>query len=285
MSAGFGVEIPRIENEDLFENFCFDLIKANKKYENEQRNGRRGQGQNGVDIFAREVNCLEWVGIQCKVKTGGIIKLAEIESEINKALTFNPKLKSYFIYTTAKRDAIIQEDIRIINDRNLKNGLFSVQILFWEDIEIILKEDDYKSVHYKYYRQFYTTFKDDGFSWGKLIGLTVSYKEDDAYYELLIGRVCKEKTDNKCGLDYWKNINFIMNMTERTFETFPKHCHSSDLERAIENSRDRYIICQWLNSIDDIEKFIESSEHEYKFTITDEQFEKYLSLYEDCDEY
>lgn len=160
MSTGFGIEIPRIENEDLFENLCLDLLKINKKYENTQRNGRRGQRQNGVDIFARIVKSLEWIGIQCKVKTGGIIEATEIDSEINKSLTFNPKLTSYYIYTTAKRDASIQEYVRNKNDLNLQAGLFSIEIYFWEDIETLLKEDEYKSVHYKYYRELYTTFKD-----------------------------------------------------------------------------------------------------------------------------
>ncbi|AQS18349.1 hypothetical protein [Clostridium beijerinckii] len=281
MSTGFGVEIPRLENEELFENLCLDLLKIDEKYENTQRNGCRGQRQDGVDIFARRINSAEWIGIQCKVKTGGKIKANEIESEINKALTFNPKLTSFYIYTTAKRDASIQEYVRNKNNRNIQAGLFSIQICFWEDIEMLLKEDDYKSVHYKYYRELYTTFKDDGYSFGKLVGLTVSYEGDEAYYELLIGRVYKTPGDNIYGLNYWKNINFIMNMNERSFETFPRVCHPSDLERAIRNSRDRYIICQWLNSIDDIEKFLKSNEQEYKFDISDKQFERYLSLYED----
>jgi len=75
-----------------------------------------------------------------------------------------------------------------------------------------------------------------------------------------------------------------MNMNERAFETFPSICHPSDLERAINNTRDRYIICQWLNSINDIEKFLKSNEQEYKFDISHEQFEKYLSIYEDYNE-
>ncbi|MHB8063164.1 MAG: hypothetical protein ACYDG2_11110 [Ruminiclostridium sp.] len=94
------------------------------------------------------------------------------------------------------------------------------------------------------FRERIKAFKDDGYSFGKLIGLTVSYQEDEAYYELLIDRVYKTPGDNIYGLNYWKNVNFIMNMNERTFETFPPICHPYDLKRAISNSRDRYIICQ-----------------------------------------
>lgn len=287
MSSGFGIEIPRIENAELFEDLCFDLLEHDKDYENVQKNGRRGQKQDGVDIFARKAETSEWIGIQCKVKTGGAIEAKEIENEINKALTFNPSLASYFIYTTAKRDALIQEYVRNINVRNLQAGWFRVQIFFWEDIEDLLKDENYKPVHYKYYRQLYTTFKDDGYSFGKLVGLTVSYRGDASYYELLIGRVYKttEMKNKSIALDYWKDINFIMNMNERAFETFPSPCHPSALERAISNARDRYIISQWLNSIEDIEKFLKSPKDEHRFEISDEQFEEFLSKYcdyEDC---
>ena len=63
MSNGFGVEIPRVDNEEMFEHLCLDLVKNNSKYENSNRNGRRGQRQNGVDIFARERESLNWIGI------------------------------------------------------------------------------------------------------------------------------------------------------------------------------------------------------------------------------
>lgn len=281
MSQKFGIEIPRIENEDIFEDLCLDLCKANIDYENSQRNGRRGQRQNGVDIFARKLKSLEWIGIQCKVKTGDKIEKNEINDEINKALTFNPRLTNYYIYTTAKRDAKIQEHIRKINDNNTLNGLFNVEIIFWEDIETMLREDAYKSVHYKYYRELYTNFKDDGYSFGKLVGLTVAYHDDESYYELLIGKIYKDQDRGIFGINYWKNVNFIMNMNERAFETFPKRCFPSDLESAIRNPRDRYIISEWINSIDDIENFLKSDEEEYKFSITDEQFKEYLSS---CDE-
>lgn len=152
----FGIEIPRIENEEVFENLCLDLIKANVQYENVNRNGRRGQKQDGVDIFARNKLSLEWIGIQCKVKTNGSIKEEEIKKEVEKAYGFNPNLSHYIFYTTAKRDSKIQAYVRSISDQNKNKNLFNIDILFWEDIEDLLREDKYNSVHYKYYRSFYT---------------------------------------------------------------------------------------------------------------------------------
>lgn len=107
MSISFGIELPIISNEDLFEDFCLDITKNNISYENSQRNGTRGQRQDGVDIFAREVANYSWIGIQCKVKSREKISSSEIDKEIAKAIHFNPKLSKYYFYTTAKRDVTI----------------------------------------------------------------------------------------------------------------------------------------------------------------------------------
>ena len=269
MSTGFGIEVPRIDNEDVFEDMCLDIIKADTTYENAQKNGRRGQRQNGVDIFYRKNNDPnEWLGIQCKVKTGGIIEQKEIEAEIVKAQTFNPKLKEYYIYTTAKRDASIQEFIRV--EQN--NFPFVVHILFWEDIAHELRDEKYKHIHYKYYSNLYTHIKDDGYMFGKIIHLDTT---SDAHpgltegYELIIGQTY-QANDNKdyMGLNYWKKVNIIMNMNQRTFETFPQPCFSSDLEVAFSSNVGRYFISKWLNTIKNIEEFINSDQTHYQFMIT-----------------
>jgi hypothetical protein len=275
MRIGFGIELPRITNEDLFEDFCLDIIKNNKKFENAQRNGTRGQRQNGVDIFAREITNCSWLGIQCKVKAGEKISSSEVDNEIAKAVHFNPKLSKYYFYTTAKRDVVIQEHIRKINDTNIKRSSFSVEIFFWEDIESLMCLKEYKSLHYKYYNNYYANIEEDGYSFGKLISLTVGYPGNEAYYELLIGQTYRDGKEFN-GLNYWKNASFIMNMNDRTFETFPVRCHPSDLENAFRNERDRYIICEWLNSIGDIGKFLKSQEEDYKYFIDYEKIQRYF---------
>lgn len=277
MSIGFGIELPRIENEDVFEKLCFDLISIKNKFENVQYNGVRGQKQDGVDIFARYVKSKNWIGIQSKVRTKGKINFKEIDEEISKALKFNPKLSKFFIFTTAKRDAKIQEHVRIIADSHIKKGLFDIQINFWEDISILLKEDSYKSIHYKYYQEFYSNIKEDGFSYGKLIELTVGYKNDTSRYELLLGKIYQTKGNSYNGLNYWKDIKFIMNMNEYAFEIFTYPCHSSDIESTFKVYRDRKIICLWLNSIYyQYDDFLKSSNETYKFEVSDEDFEKFI---------
>lgn len=279
MSIGFGLEIPRIENEEIFENLCLDLVRNNSKYENSNRNGRRGQRQNGVDIFARERESSNWIGVQCKVKPKGAITKNEIKQEIKKALGFNPQLSKLYFYTTAKRDVSIQSFIRSEADQHLANGSFDIDILFWNDIEDMLKDKDYKLVHYKYYRDFYTHIEDDGFSLGKLISLTVGYRIEDTCYELLIGKTFQKEKNSFTGINYWKNVYYIMNFPEHTFETFPLPCHESDLEVAFKFRRDKYIITKFINSISDIDKFIRSTDSEFKFILTDQELQDFLSTF------
>ncbi|TDL83211.1 hypothetical protein [Peribacillus frigoritolerans] len=281
MSNSFGVEIPRIVNEEVFENLCLDLVWKNSKYENSNRNGRRGQRQNGVDIFARERESLNWIGVQCKVKANGAITNNEIKHEIKIALGFNPQLSKLFFYTTAKRDESIQSFIRSEADHHLANRLFDIDILFWNDIEDMLKDEEYTLVHYKYYRDLYTHIEDDGFYFGKLIRLTVGYRIEDTDYELLIGKTFQKGSDSYMNINYWKNVYYIMNFHERTFETFPLPCHESDLEAAFKYRRDRYIITKFINSIPNMDKFIKSTESEFKFILTDQEFQDFLSAYKE----
>ncbi|MUK89304.1 hypothetical protein GMD78_13075 [Ornithinibacillus sp. L9] len=275
----FGIEIPRIENEEMFEKLCLDLVKQTGQYENVNRNGRRGQRQDGVDIFARIKQSSEWIGIQCKVKKNGSIKEEEIKNEIKKAYGFNPNLSHYIFYTTAERDSKIQAYVRSLSDENINKNLFNVDILFWEDIEDLLREDKYNSVHYKYYRDFYTQIEDDGFAFGKLISLNIGHRQLDSVYPLLIGKTYRKDTKKNKNINYWKGVYFIVNFNERTSETFPIPCFPTDLEEVFQFRRDRYIISKFINTIPNIDKFIKSEESNYELLLTDKEYEEFLKLY------
>jgi hypothetical protein len=47
------IEIPIIKDSIIFEHICKDIIKNKGEYEQVQFNGRPGQPQDGVGIFAR----------------------------------------------------------------------------------------------------------------------------------------------------------------------------------------------------------------------------------------
>ena len=85
---------------------CEDTIK---------QHGRQGQNQHGVDVYAYVEKYEGYCGIQCKGKddyTNAELTETEIDAEIEKALTFEPKLKLLIFATTANKDAKIEAYIR-----------------------------------------------------------------------------------------------------------------------------------------------------------------------------
>lgn len=107
---------------------CTDTIK---------RNGRQGQQQNGVDVYGVKKGEISYRGIQCKGKddyTKSELTKEEIDVELEKARDFKPALTSFYFATTANKNARIEEYIREINQEYQANGLFAVDVFFWEDI-------------------------------------------------------------------------------------------------------------------------------------------------------
>lgn len=276
----YGIELPRIENEDVFEILCLELIRMDDAYENANKYGTKGQRQFGVDILAQKKGLQEWLGIQCKVKEKRSISVREIENEIQKAYNLNPKLTKYMFYTTAKRDVKVQDFIRQKSLENNQNDLFDIDIKFWEDISEDLKSEKYKSIHYKYYKNYYRQIKDDGFAFGKLVTLKIGeLSMKDSYYPVLIGKTFSEDGIDDGRIEYWKDVYYIVNFHERKMETFPIPCYPTDLEAAFSNNRDRYIITKILNSIPDMEKFLESDEKTIDYVLDRRELDEFLSIY------
>ena len=120
---------------EQFEELCADLFAEDLRLENLVQHGRAGQAQCGIDIFARATN--GWIGIQCKRKSRWPerrVTKKEVNAEIGKARKFKPKLSSFYIVTTAPDDAPLQKHVRLVNEENLSKGLFTVQILGWNEI-------------------------------------------------------------------------------------------------------------------------------------------------------
>lgn len=121
---------------------CSDSIK---------RNGRQGQNQHGVDVYAIPKGETAYYGIQCKGKddySNAHLTNEEIDAEIEKARGFEPPLKRLIFATTANKDAKIEEYIRIKNIENRVKGLFDVDIISWEDLVDLLEE---RKATYKWY--------------------------------------------------------------------------------------------------------------------------------------
>ena len=140
-----------------------------------QKNGRLGQEQSGVDVFGIPSNDDSYYGIQCKGKSEyndnqyehPQFTEQEIEKEIEKAKTFLPPLKKFYLATTALNDAKIQSFVRQKNIDHKKNGFFEVHLFCWESIVDLIDENkrthDYyvKSQNYKTRQNVEVTFENN----------------------------------------------------------------------------------------------------------------------------
>jgi hypothetical protein len=116
-----------------------------------KKNGRTGQAQNGVDVFGIPSGETQYFGIQCKGKDEYANKQfteQEVIDEIEKAKGFKPPLKKLYFATTANKDAVIEEFVRVKNLENIGNGIFEVHLFSWEDIADLIEENRHT---YNYY--------------------------------------------------------------------------------------------------------------------------------------
>jgi hypothetical protein len=288
------VNIPKIENDTILEDLAKDLLRADPAYENVNVNGRPGQGQDGIDVFARETASGNWIGVQCKVRsTNKPFAKKELQNEIDQAKNFNPKIAKYYLYTTLSRDSTTQAFERQLNDELRRSSSFSFEVLYWEDIESKLREPQFETVYHRRYRGF---FKDNlalGHAIGKLVNLELGFDtKTDTHYELIIGKIPRYKDDRGTNVDYFRGTYYIVNLMKYKIEFFNKgdssgrvSCFPSDINKAIENPIDSYRISKWLNSIEDIDGFIYNDEHVYRFFISSDERKEYdSSLGEDNDD-
>ena len=144
MSLLAATQIPKPSDEQAFERASIVLWRGLLNDPNVQRNGRRGQRQNGVDLFGvRNGEPSHHVGIQCKLKgPGQVLTEDEVRDEVKKALTFRPELREYFIITTAPDDVALQELAReLAADLKKRGQTLLVYIWGWNTLEERISED------------------------------------------------------------------------------------------------------------------------------------------------
>lgn len=137
--------IQKPENWQDFESLCkklwgeiWDIPMKIKK------NGRSGQSQSGVDVYGIPKGENSYWGIQCKGKddyTSARLTKKEIENEIEKAKTFNPKLDVFIFATTMNKDVEIEEFVRLKDIENRENSSFEILLYCWEDIADLIDEN------------------------------------------------------------------------------------------------------------------------------------------------
>jgi len=98
---------------------------------------RPGQKQYGVDVVSSSQNRI--IVIQCKNYQDTNISTAMIEDWIQNVEEFIPKIAHFIIVISGKTDGEIQKYVLIENQNRQLNGMFSVEVLFWEEISSFLK--------------------------------------------------------------------------------------------------------------------------------------------------
>ncbi|WP_426221111.1 hypothetical protein [Pseudomonas sp. DWRC2-2] len=151
-------DIMPINDADTFEDFCCDLWKATWQSPTTQKHGRKGQAQLGVDVFGIPSGSQNYQGVQCKCRSnflGSRLTEEDIAHEINEAKKFKPQLEHLIIATTSHSDINLQAFARAATQKNIEQGLFSVTVLGWRELLLILDEHD--AVAKKYFPNMFRT--------------------------------------------------------------------------------------------------------------------------------
>lgn len=127
------IELPKPTDEQVLERAPLELFRCYLNDPNVNTYGRRGQAQQGVDIYGkRDGDSDKPVGIQCKLKSDDK-ELDEkiIREEVGKALTYEPRLVEYFIISTAPDDAKHQKLARVLEQEIKKASGRDISIQVW----------------------------------------------------------------------------------------------------------------------------------------------------------
>lgn len=142
--------LPSPNSWEAFEELISDLFQRQYFYTSIQRYGRRGQRQFGVDIVGVIKDGI--LGIQCKHVDKSEISISDVDEILEKSESFQPKLDKFFIATSSTKNTIVQSHILELKESRLKQNLYSVDILFWEDIcNSIWKYSDLILKHFRDY--------------------------------------------------------------------------------------------------------------------------------------
>jgi hypothetical protein len=185
------MHLPKPKSWDEFEDMVCDVMKIRWNNSNVTRHGRLGQVQQGVDIYGNN-ELKVFSGVQCKNTISGIQEDL-IKKEVENAESFRPEIKILYIATTADTDAKLQKFVLFLSEARKNKGLFSLEILFWNDIQQDIIKD--KDMLKKYYPQIFPPIgvADEYENQGnkKLCAFSIAYKglRLSEYIELLFGEM------------------------------------------------------------------------------------------------
>lgn len=127
-------------NEIDFELFCRRFLRHLWDSTHVQRLGKRGERQFGIDLIDAS-GVKPFRAAQSKHhELDKTIPFHEIEPEVEEAKKYEVPLDEYYVLTTARKTIDVQTKILKLNQEHRKQGLFSVILLCWQDIEEHLDE-------------------------------------------------------------------------------------------------------------------------------------------------
>lgn len=151
--------LPKPKSWDEFEDIVWEIYTRTWQDPHTQRYGRSGQAQNGIDIYGHLKNSDNYIGIQCKRYEDNRLNWGAIVTEVAKAECFSPPISKYIIATTVSRDAKIQDNVRLLNEKRKSENKFPVYIIFWEDICNHLADPANQYLLQKYYYEWGRIFQ------------------------------------------------------------------------------------------------------------------------------
>ena len=126
-------------SEELFEEMCFHLYKAEWGDPGANRLGGPGQGQWGLDIvgvaFGRDI------GVQCKHYVKTPFSLATVERDLAKLDSADAINVSHVIFaTTAQNKAALVAEVNQLSRARRDQGKSAVTVHFWSEISAMLRK-------------------------------------------------------------------------------------------------------------------------------------------------
>lgn len=145
--------LPKTEDSKEFENMVKDCASICWKQEFNLY-GSSGQRQHGIDIFSENWDIV----IQCKNYIGDKINIKKFIQNINKdyddAANHFKSIRCFIVATAINRNNQIQDYLRDMDRReNSKSEIIEIKVLFWEDIQNILIDN--QILMNKYYNGLY----------------------------------------------------------------------------------------------------------------------------------
>lgn len=151
----FTSKIAKPNTEQDFESLCAHVLGKNFNCTLPSMYGRRGQSQHGLDILVYENDNIapsNRIGIQCKHVQNLTFNGASGDSvvkEVNKADLGKQNIRSLIIVTSLDSDKKLTDEVSTLSDQRIKEGKFSIQIIFWNDICNYINRDPQLSAFYR----------------------------------------------------------------------------------------------------------------------------------------